>query len=122
MPISKIEKPEWQEYCDRLSKTLVGTNAEIEIDSLDIGQQIEAKWLPFLGIVYEPKKDTIEILLEGLDHIIHHPRELYVDQDAIGLASLEVVTDDDVRQIVQLRRPVMLAPPPSAGLGTRPRA
>lgn len=122
MSISKIEKPDWQEYCDRLSKTLVGTNAEIEVDSLDIGHQVEAKWLPFLGIVYEPKKDTIEILLEGLDHIIHHPGELYVDHDAIGLTSLEVVTDDDVRQIVQLRHPIMLAPPPSAGTGNRPHA
>lgn len=121
MAISKIEKSDWQDYCDRLSKTLVGTNAEIEVDSLEIGQQLEAKWLPFLGIVYEPKKNTIEILLEGLDHIIHNPHELYVDHDAIGLTSLEVVSDDDVRQIVQLRRPVMLPPPASAGAGMQPR-
>lgn len=122
MSIAKIEKPDWKEYCDRLSETLTGTNVEIEIDSLDIGHQIEAKWLPFLGIVYEPKKDTIEILLEGLDHLIHHPRELYAEHDAIGLSSLEVVTEDDVRRIVQFRRPIMLAPPPPASLGNRSQA
>lgn len=122
MSISKIEKSEWQDFCDRLSRTLTGTNAEIEVDSLEIGQQLEAKWLPFLGIVYEPKKNTIEILLEGLDHIIHDPRELYVDHEGIGLASLEVVTGDDVRQIVQLRQPLMLPPPPSADAGMRPSA
>lgn len=122
MSISKIEKAEWQDFCDRLSRTLTGTNAEIEVDSLEIGQQLEAKWLPFLGIVYEPKKDTIEILLEGLDHIIHNPHELYADHDGIGLTSLEVISDDDVRQIVQLRRPLMLPPPTSADAGMRPRA
>lgn len=120
MATSKIDKSDWQAYCDRLSKTLTGTNAEIEVDSLEIGQQLEAKWLPFFGIVYEPKKDTIEILLEGLDHIIHNPRELYVEYDAVGLTSLEVISDDDVRQIVQLRRPIMLPPPASAGVGMRP--
>lgn len=122
MAISKIEPPDWQAYCDRLSKTLVGTDAEIEIDALSIGQQLEAKWLPFYGIVYEPKKNTIEILLEGLDHLIHHPRELYVDQDAVGLTSLEIVDQDDVRQIVRLRRPILLPPPASMGKGTRPHA
>lgn len=122
MATSKIDKSDWQSYCDELSKTVLGTSAEIEVDSLDIGQQLEAKWLPFLGIVYEPKKDTVEIVLEGLDHIIHNPRELYVDYDASGLSSLEVISDDDVRQIIKLRRPVMLPPPPRADIGTRPRA
>ncbi|OGB25703.1 MAG: hypothetical protein A3I66_04780 [Burkholderiales bacterium RIFCSPLOWO2_02_FULL_57_36] len=121
MATSKIDKSNWQAYCDQLSKTLTGTSAEIEIDSLAIGQQLEAKWLPFLGIVYEPKTNTIEILVEGLDHIIHDPQELYVDYDAVGLTSLEVISEDDVRQIVKLRQPVML-PPPAAGTGIGPRA
>ena len=122
MATSKIDKSDWQAYCDRLSKTLTGKSAEIEVNSLAIGQQLEAKWTPFLGIVYEPKKNTIEILLEGLDHIIHNPRELYADHDLAGLTSLEVISDDDVRQIVKLRQPVMLPPPAAAGMGARPRA
>jgi hypothetical protein len=122
MATSKIDKSDWQEYCDHLSKTLTGTNAEIEVDSLAIGQQLEAKWLPFFGIVYEPKKNTLEILLEDLDHIIHDPRELYVDHGAVGLTSLEVISDGDVRQIVKFRQPVMLPPPRAADTGIRPRA
>lgn len=120
MSIEKIDKPNWQAYCDQLSKSLVGTNAEIEVDSLAIGQQLEAKWLPFLGITYEPKKNTIEILLEGLDHIIHNPRELYVDHDVGGLTSLQVIDDDDVRQIVKLRQPIMLPPPTATETQIRP--
>ena len=40
---------------------------EIEIASLSICDQIEAEWLPLLGIVYDPKDDIIEVALEGLD-------------------------------------------------------
>lgn len=108
MSISKIEKPAWRDYFNQMSKVLVGKNAEIEVDSLAIGHQIEEKWAPFLGIVYEPKSDMIEIVLEGLDHMIHKPRELYADIDASQLKSLEVIDEDDVRQIIKLRDPLML--------------
>lgn len=103
MAISKIEKPAWRDYFNQMSKALVGKDAEIEVDSTSGGQQMEAKWAPFLGIVYEPKSDMIEVVLEGLDHMIHNPREVYADSDADTLNSLEVIDEDDVRQIIKLR-------------------
>jgi hypothetical protein len=108
MTISKIEKPAWSDYFNRMSKVLVGKDVEIEVDSLATGQQIEANWSPFLGIVYEPKSDMIEIVLEGLDHMIHKPKEVYADNNASSLVSLEVIGEDDVRQIIKLRDPLML--------------
>jgi hypothetical protein len=114
MSLSKIEKSAWQPYLDQISKTLIGKRAEIEVDSLAIGQQIEAEWLPFLGIVYDRKSDMIEVVLEGLDHMIFKPSALYADIEATGLTSLEVVDADDVRQIIKLRDPIMLAPPESS--------
>lgn len=110
MSLSKIEKPAWRDYFNQMSKVLIGKNAEIEINSLTAGQQMESKWAPFLGIVYEPKSDMIEIVLEGLDHMIHKPREVYADSDATSLSSLEVIDEDDVRQIIKLRDPIMLPP------------
>jgi hypothetical protein len=108
MSISKIEKPAWRDYLDQMSKALAGQDAEIEVDSLAIGQQVEAQWAPFFGIVYEPKSDMIEVVLEGLDHMIHKPKELYADSEASKLMSLEVIDEDDVRQIIRLRDPLML--------------
>ena len=40
--------------------------AEIEVASLDLGDQIEAEWLPLLGITYDDKDDVLEIALEEL--------------------------------------------------------
>lgn len=60
---------------DHLTKSLVGKTVEIEVASLAIGDQIEAEWVPLVGIAYRPKNDTIEIALgDEIDHIINKPR------------------------------------------------
>jgi hypothetical protein len=94
-----------------MSKILDGKRAEVEVASLKIGDQVEAEWLPLIGIVYDPKDDLIEVALEGLDHLIYKPKEVYVDQEAVLLTSMEVVDADDVHQIIRLRDPLMLPPP-----------
>lgn len=108
--ISKLEKDVWHPYFDAMSKMLTGKRAEIEVESLQLGNQIAAEWLPLLGITYDPKSDIVEVVLEGLDHMIHHPREVYVDVEAGGLTSVEVIAEDDERQIINLRDPIMLPP------------
>jgi hypothetical protein len=52
-------------------------------------------------------------VLEGHDHLIHKPREIYIEGEGLELSSLEVIDADGVRQIVVLRDPLML-PAPSA--------
>lgn len=107
MPTLTIDKGNWQAYLDKVSKLLRG-EAEIEIDALSIGSQIEAEWLPLLGISYDKNDDAIDIILEGLDHRITHPTALYADQTADEIHSLEVLDSDDTRHIIRLRAPLML--------------
>lgn len=109
MSTKQLDKSEWQTYFDGMSKTLDGKQAEIEVDSLQLGQQLEAKWLPLLGISYDPKSDTVEIMVEGLDHRIQRPQSIFVEQDGMQLRSMEVVDSEDTRQIIRLREPLMLA-------------
>jgi hypothetical protein len=111
MAIRKLDKEEWLVFCARATRGLLGKRVEIEVASLTLGAQIEAEWLPFLGIDYDPRNDIIEILLDGLDHLVRNPRELYVDEDPIGVTSMQVIGGDGVRQIVLLRDPLMLPPP-----------
>lgn len=108
MATVKLEKAAWQPYFDQISKTLGGKQAEIEIASLKLGDQIEADWVPLLGIVYDPKNDLVEILLEGFDHMIRKPVEIFVERGPLGLSSMEVIDADDVRHIIKLRDPLML--------------
>ena len=111
MATCKLDKNEWKTFFDRVSKTLEGNQAEIEVASLRIGAQVQAEWLSLLGIAYDPKDDLMEVLLEGLDHIITKPREIYVEDGTAGLESVEIIDADDVKQIVKLRNELMLPAP-----------
>lgn len=115
MAIRKLEKAEWRAFFDRMSKGMPGKRAEIEIASLALGNEIEAEWLPLLGVTYDPKDDVLDVALAGLDHVIRAPRELYIDDGSSGLTSLEVIDGDGVHQIVKFRDPLMLPPTATAG-------
>jgi Family of unknown function (DUF5335) len=41
------------------------SRAEIEVASLALGDQVEAEWLPLLGIAYDPKDDLVQVALEA---------------------------------------------------------
>jgi len=69
-----LPKSEWKAYFDHLSKHLIVERAEVEIAGLKSGGHIEARWVPLIGITYEPKGDVLEVALEDLDHLIHQPR------------------------------------------------
>ncbi len=49
------------------SAGLTGMRAEIEVASLTLGDEIQAEWLPLVGIAYDAKDDALEIALDGLD-------------------------------------------------------
>lgn len=111
MTIRKLEKPEWRPFFDVMSKLLEAKEVEVEVASLHLGDQTEAEWLPLLGISYDPRDDVVDIALDGLDHMIRKPREIYLDNGAASLARLEIVDADGVRQIVKLKDRLMLPPP-----------
>jgi hypothetical protein len=111
MTARKLDKKQWKPFFDDISKVLGAKQAEIEVLSLDLGDQVEAEWLPLLGLTYDPKNDVLDVELEGLDHMIPKPREIYVEDGGVGLASLAVVDAEGARQIVKLRDPVALPAP-----------
>src|SRR5258707_5729294 len=98
----KLEKSQWRTYFDRMSKALAGKRAEIEVASLKLGDEIEAEWLPLIGITYDPKDDILAIALEGIDHLINKPREVWVAQNGLELANHYVIDADGALQIVSL--------------------
>jgi hypothetical protein len=105
-----IEKSKWAAYCERVSEALQGP-AEIEVVSLDLGNQVEADWLPLIGISYDPKDDIIDIALQGVGHIIRHPRELRADGEFAELSALEITDKDGVQHLVRLKDILALPAP-----------
>jgi hypothetical protein len=113
MTILALEKAEWRGYFDRVAKSLLGKRVEIEVASLELGDQIEAEWMPLLGVTYDPKADVLEIVLDGLEHLVPKPQRIFVDVGGRGLDSFEVIDFVGVRHIARLREPLMLPAPPT---------
>lgn len=114
MPTRKIDKAHWRDFLDGVTQDLVGAQAEMEVAGLSLGSQIEAQWLSLFGLNYDPRADMIEVALDGVDHMVHAPRELWADVGDSGLITLEIVGADDNRRIIKLREPLRLAPPEPA--------
>jgi hypothetical protein len=111
-----VPPAEWRGFFDRMSKGLLGTRAEIEVASLDLGDQVLAEWVPLVGITYDSGDDLLDVALAGgTNHLIRKPREISVQIDEAGLRSVAVVDAAGARQTVNLKEPLMLA----AGSGGR---
>jgi hypothetical protein len=104
----KLDKSQWRAWFDAISKALPAKRVKIEAASLRLGNQVAAAWLPLIGISYDPKDDLIEVALEGMDHLIRRPREVWLEGGALDLSGIEIIDADGVRQIIALRDPVML--------------
>ena len=76
-----------------------------------LGVQLAARQTPLVGIAYDRRNDTLEIVMDGLDHLVVRPQELYVDFGNHGVESLGILDSEANWQIVLLRDPLMLPSP-----------
>lgn len=106
-----IEKPDWKPFFEHLARALAGNPAEIEVASLDLGDQLLAEWVPLIGITYDPKDDLFDVALKGLDHMIKHPRAVRTDSSDGRLIAIDIVDGDGAHQIIKFRNPVPLPSP-----------
>jgi hypothetical protein len=109
-----VDKAQWEAFCNRLTRQLQGAQAEIEVAALRLGDQIEAEWVPLLGISYDPKDDVFQVAVENLDHLVRKPQSLALQQQGARLESLAIETVDGERHIVRLREPLALPAPEGA--------
>lgn len=114
MKTEKINRDDWGRYFDQVTKFLEGKRAVVEIESLKLGDQVEANSLPLLGITYDYKGDLIEVAMQGLDHLITKPQDVFVVFGDFGVESLEIVDAEGDKQIVTLFEPLALPKPEQA--------
>jgi hypothetical protein len=110
--LRQVPKNEWRGFFDLMSKALLGKRAEVEVASLDLGDQIVAEWVPLIGITYDSRDDLLDV---GFDpernlgnRLIRRPQQIDVEEGPTGLAMVAVVDADGVRHIIRLKDPVML--------------
>jgi len=110
--ISPEQRTEWTRLTDRLSAEYAGYDVTIEVLDPEVGDNPMVERLPFDGVTYDPKDDVLVAAVGGKDqrypvvlrHLIHHPRELVVDQNPQG-AALKVTDESGTTTLVSLLRP-----------------
>jgi len=105
MTTKKLERSEWEMYFDSVSKNLKGVEGQLEVVNEELGDQVEVEWSFVEGLSYDPKDDVFEIqFTEGKhDHLIQNPVEIYVNEEAGTLQSVEVVKEDGTKFVLKLR-------------------
>lgn len=108
MATHQLRRDHWQSYFDRLSRHLGGEQVQIETAGLELGNQINQEWVLLNGLTYDPKDDVFEVVTENIDHLIHHPKDIYIEEAGTALQSVEVIDADGHHQILRLREPMAL--------------
>jgi hypothetical protein len=104
MTTRKLDEQEWHRYFDEGDRALHGLKATVEVVGADIGAQFVAEGLGIFGITYDQKGKLLEVVLDGMDHLILHPQEIYVDETPHGLAMVEAIDADGKKHIIQIIR------------------
>jgi hypothetical protein len=109
MSVTKqLARSEWEQYFDWFTKRYLRDDrpetATIELLSPELGDQTSAAGVALLGIAFEPKEGTLEVLLDGVDHLVFHPAEIWVVEEKEGfLTSVEIVRADGDKEILTIR-------------------
>ena len=111
MVAKMLEKAHWGAYFNQFSKQLPVEQSEVVVRSLNLGNQVEAEWLRIYGVTYDHKDDNLIISVDGLEHIIHRPLTIFVEELEGAVTSLEAVDAADVHHFVQLRKPLAIPAP-----------
>jgi hypothetical protein len=109
METTRIPDDQLEQHFDRFTKHFLlhesTTAADVEIMSTELGDQFEAEGVHLLGVTYDPKDQAIQFELDGGEHRVTHPKEVWTVEDADGfIKTIEIVRDDDTREIVKVSR------------------
>lgn len=103
MTTRKLERSEWQRYFDEVAKHLPAMRVGVSILGEDIGAQRETEDSSLVGISYDSNDEIFEVATANISHRVANPKEIYVREEAGTLSAIEVIGQDDRKQIVELR-------------------
>jgi hypothetical protein len=104
----KLDKDELRELCDRVTRQLKAQTVEVDVASLQLGDQIKADWVRLLGLSYDPQNDAIEIMLDGIDITVPKPREIHFDGSGGHWTALDIRDAEGLQHILELKDPLLL--------------
>jgi len=110
MPTTKLDASQWKDYFDDFSMRLPARLAEIEVASLGIGDQALTDWILLKSISYDPKNEVLSIRTEPIEHLIHQPKDIHVEEGPEGIESIGVTDNKGDKQLIRFKSALKLPP------------
>ena len=103
-----LDRRDWQNILDRISRSEYAHKVTIEVDRSDIGAQKEVENAALEGFSYDPKGDTIAIRAGAVEHMIARPERIDVAHAGTGLVAMEILGADKARHLITFVPPLHL--------------
>jgi hypothetical protein len=113
----RVPNDQLKTYFDKFTRHFLvreSTNAvDVEVLAPDWGDQFAAEGAHLFGITYDPKDNALEFEIEGGDHRVTKPKEVWTAEEFDGFVkAIEIVRDDGTREVARVNR-LGITPAPS---------
>ncbi len=103
-----LDKSTWQDELIRLWRKMDGKDVQIEVEALNLGDQIEADFVPLKGLSYDPKDDVVQVWTGELDHMIQHPKSIELAVEGGRLLSIHITDADGEVHLIKPESAVLV--------------
>jgi hypothetical protein len=105
----RIPNDQLEAYFDNFTKHFLlrdsSTAVDVEVLAPDWGDQFAAEGVHLFEISYDPKGESIEFTLQGGDHRVRNPMEVWTTEEVDGfIKAIEIVKDDGTHEIAHVNR------------------
>lgn len=105
---TQIPRDEWSDYFDNFTRQHLRNDppdlVTLEVLSPRLGDQVYAQNARLLGLSFDPHSEAFEVLIDGADHMIFQPAEIWVlEGDTAVIAVFELVHADGTRQLIHVK-------------------
>ena len=106
---TRIPNDRLESYLDAFSRRFLNeegrANANVEVLSMDVGDQYVGEAIRLLGITYDTPDNAIELEFGSGDHRVVKPKEVWVVEEDDGFVSaIEIVSPEGAHEVVRINR------------------
>jgi hypothetical protein len=101
-----LERRDWQNILDHISRSQNTCKVTIEVAAEELGAQKEAENAALLGLSYDPKGRTIAIRAGAVEHMIARPERIDIAHAGTDLICMEIADMDKIRHLITFVPPL----------------
>jgi hypothetical protein len=103
-----LERQNWQNMLDHISRSRNTCKVTIEVDGEDLGAQKEVENAELYGLSYDHKGSTIAIRAGAVEHMIVLPERIDIAHAGADLICMEIVDKGKTRHLITFVPPLHL--------------